>query len=157
MIRDPCAAAKTIDHGARGRSRGIAQSDRGPVRERPGKHVGEAGRGRQADLQKAKRRKALAADRPPEGLRCKGSPSPKAARGEKGGGNLGTDVAGEDAALGQFFEGAVLNCSRLERRRGQGLDFLGDPLQRRAGLEGVEQDRLGGLELGIVRLEFGRG
>ncbi len=35
-----------------------------------------------------KRRKALAADRPPEGLGRKGSPSPEAARGEKGGGNL---------------------------------------------------------------------
>src|SRR6185437_9752908 len=48
------------------RSRRIAQSLRGPIRERPRQHVGETGRGRQADLQKDKRRKALAADRPPE-------------------------------------------------------------------------------------------
>src|SRR3984957_6991701 len=36
------------------RSRRVTQSDRGPVREGPCQHVGEANRGGQADLQKAK-------------------------------------------------------------------------------------------------------
>ena len=97
MICDPWIATTSRASGERRHSGRAAHGDRIAARERPGQHVGEAGRGRKADLGQGERRKTFAADRPPEGLRRKGAPAPEAAGGEKGRGNLAADVAGEDA------------------------------------------------------------
>ena len=126
MIRDPCAATKSTGHGRR-----AAVKSRRPKRPRlyprkPRSACRRSGSREAGRPREGQRRKAFAADRPPEGLGRKSSPSPEAARGEKGGGNLAVDVAREDAAVGQFFETTVLGCSRIERRRRQGRDLLGD-------------------------------
>ena len=66
-------------------------------------------------------------------------------------------VASEDAAIGQLFETPICGYSRLKRRRREACDSLGDPLERSSGLQRLEKNRLGRLEPGFIRLEFGRG